>query len=686
MAVVHRQLRETRSIQKAILDGIRDLAWVKDKESRFLAVNQPFGRACGVLPGDLAGKTDLDIWPRELAERYLEDDRQVIESGRVKRVEEPLYDPQGRQKWVETIKVPVTDGCGQAIGTVGIARDITDRKLAEDVLNRSREELEERVKERTAELERANADLRTEIAGRKLVEGALRESEDRYRDLVEHSQDLICTHDLEGRLLSVNPWAANVLGYSQEELLRRNLQDLVAPEVQCEVETYLDEIRKNGVARGLLLVQTREGEQLIWKYNNTLRTEGVTEPVVRGMAQDITESKRAEEEKRNLEHHLLQAQKMESLGVLAGGIAHDFNNLLMVVLGNAELAFDELPPMSPARLNLTEITTAARHAADLSLQMLAYAGRSVFAMERVGLGELVEEMATLLQTAISKKALLTLNPERGLPPISGDPSQIRQIVMNLIINASEAIGDREGVIRVLVGATRCEAEYLRQTDPCDDLPPGQYVYLEVTDTGIGMDAETRSRIFEPFFSTKFTGRGLGLSAVLGIVRAHKGALKVHSEPGKGTTFQVLFPALEDGGGIVRSNEPSPLAEWRGQWTVLLVDDEESLLALGARMLEHLGVTVLTAADGREALELYRERWREIDLVLMDLTMPHMDGSEALAELRRLNPDVRVAVASGYSQEDVASRFAGKGIDGVLQKPYTLAKMRELLAGIIPKRS
>ena len=318
--------------------------------------------------------------------------------------------------------------------------------------------------------------------------------------------------------------------------------------------------------------------------------------------------------------------------------------------------------------------------------MLAYAGKVSFSLERVDVRELVEEMAHLLKTAISKKAILNLNLERGLPPIEADPSQIRQIVMNLLINASEAIGDRSGVITVSVGATRCDEEYLRKTDLHDGLVPGLYVHLEVADTGIGMDAETRSRIFEPFFSTKFTGRGLGLAAVLGIVRAHKGALKVYSEPGKGTTFKVLFPAQEAAGEGARPADSPVLSAWRGKGTILLVDDEESLIALGTRMLEHLGFTVLTAADGLQAVDLYRERGKEIDLVLMDLTMPHMDGAEAFGELRRLNPEVRVVLASGYSHEDVASRFAGKALDGVLQKPYTLAKLREALAGLMPARS
>ena len=411
----------------------------------------------------------------------------------------------------------------------------------------------------------------------------------------------------------------------------------------------------------------------------------VSEDLYMHFAFDVTERRRAEEEKRNLERQVQQAQKLESLGVLAGGIAHDFNNILMAVLGHAELALAEISPMSPARGNLTEIATAARRAAELCRQMLAYAGKASIALERVVLRDLVEEMAHLLKTAISKKAILNLNLERGLPPIEADPSQIRQIVMNLIINASEAIGDRSGVVTVSVGATRCDEEYLSRTELRETLAPGLYLHLEVADTGCGIGEEARSRIFEPFFSTKFTGRGLGLAAVLGIVHAHKGALKVYSEPGKGTTFKILFPAKEGTVEGARTMEPTPLADWRGKGTILLVDDEESLVALGARMLEHLGFTVLMASDGLRAVELYRERGKEIDLVLMDLTMPHMDGAEAFGELRRLNPDVCVVLASGYSHEDVASRFAGKGLDGVLQKPYTLAKLREALAELMPIR-
>jgi PAS domain S-box-containing protein len=531
--------------------------------------------------------------------------------------------------------------------------------------------------------------LHRDITERKRAADALMESEERFRSLMENIPTIaVQGYAFDGTVLFWNRTSEGLYGYSAAEALGANLLDLIIPpEMREGVTDAIRQMKESGepIPAGELLLKRKDGSLVPVFSSHAVIHFMNRQPELFCLDIDLTERKLAEEEKRKLEEQVRQAQKMESLGVLAGGIAHDFNNILMAVLGHAELALDEISPMSPARRSLTEIATAARRAADLCRQMLAYAGKASIAPERVGLRDLVEEMAHLLKTGISKKAILNLNLERGLPPIEGDPSQIRQIVMNLLINASEAIGDRSGVITVGVGATRCDEEYLRKTELREALTPGLYVHLEVTDTGCGMNAETRSRIFEPFFSTKFTGRGLGLAAVLGIVRAHKGALKVYSEPGKGTTFKILFPALEDAVKGARPDEVSPLADWRGQGTILLVDDEESLLALGARMLEHLGFTVLTAADGLQAVELYRERSKEIDLVLMDLTMPHMDGAEAFGELRRLNPDARVVLASGYSHEDVVSRFAGKHLDGVLQKPYTLSKLREALAGVLPKR-
>ena len=364
--------------------------------------------------------------------------------------------------------------------------------------------------------------------------------------------------------------------------------------------------------------------------------------------------------------------------MLAGGIAHDFNNILMSVLGNAELALTGLSPSAPARENLLEITASSRRAADLCRQMLAYSGRGHFVTEAIDLRALVEDMLDLLKSTISKKALLNLNLGKNLPPMRGDASQISQVIMNLVLNASEAIGERSGVITISTGATECSPQYLKKTYGDENLAPGLYLTLEVSDTGAGMDTATQERIFEPFFTTKFTGRGLGLAAVLGIVRGHKGALRLYSEVGKGTTFKILFPASEaDAASLARKNGATK-DDWRGEGTVLLVDDEETIRTLGARMLASLGFTVLIAADGREALAVYAEHRDEISLVMLDLTMPHMDGEEAFRELRLIDPEVRVVMSSGYAENDITARFAGKGLVGFVQKPYSLAELKEQL--------
>ncbi|HRW65885.1 MAG TPA: response regulator [Candidatus Competibacter sp.] len=395
---------------------------------------------------------------------------------------------------------------------------------------------------------------------------------------------------------------------------------------------------------------------------------------------DISEHKRAEERRLQLERQMQQTQKLESLGVLAGGIAHDFNNLLTIILGNTSLALDDLPPLSPAGESLLTIEKTSLRAAELCRQILAYSGKGRFVIDDIRLGNLVGDMFSLLQSSISKKATLNLNLKEPLPPLHGDPGQIRQVIMNLVTNASEAVGDRGGVITISTGLMQCSREYLCEPYLYENLAEGLYVWFEVSDTGTGMDQETQRRIFEPFFTTKFTGRGLGLSAVLGIVRGHKGALKVYSKPGKGTTVKVLFPALAEG-KFSAEQGVAPKAgtwNWKGAGTILLVDDEESVRTLGTRMLERIGFKVLIAADGQEALDIYRKRRDEIALILLDLTMPQMDGEETLHELRRIDAKVRVVISSGYTEAEIAPQFAGKPLFGFLQKPYTLNALTQCL--------
>lgn len=527
-----------------------------------------------------------------------------------------------------------------------------------------------------------------DISERKRIETALRESERQLSTLMKNLPGMVyrCRNDSQWTMEFVSEGCRSLTGYAPEEIMQNSVvsyASLIHPEDREKVWVDVQRgVREGTPFQTTYRIVDRSGSvKWVWEQGCGIFLDE-TLMALEGFITDITERKRAEEEHRRLEQQIQQTQKLESLGVLAGGIAHDFNNILMAVLGHAELALDDLSPMSPARERIREIETAARRAAELCRQMLAYSGKATFAREPVNLRELIEEMVHLLKTSITKKAVLNLHLAGDIPVIQADPSQLRQVVMNLIINASDALGDRDGAITISAGAIPCDADYLRATYLDNDLEPGLYAYLEVMDSGCGMDANTLRRIFEPFFTTKFSGRGLGLAAVLGIVRAHKGAVRVYSEPGKGTSFRVLFPASEDVQSPVSSPTSTAAEPWRGRGTILFVDDEPILRSLGERMLKQLGFNVLVAADGCEAVELFTLRGNEIDLVLMDLTMPRMDGAEAFEELRRLNPRVKVILVSGFSEEDVAARFSGKGLIAVLQKPYRLAVLRHHLAAAL----
>jgi two-component system cell cycle sensor histidine kinase/response regulator CckA len=397
---------------------------------------------------------------------------------------------------------------------------------------------------------------------------------------------------------------------------------------------------------------------------------------------DITQRKLAEEERAKLQAQILHTQKLESLGVLAGGIAHDFNNLLMGVLGNASLAMLEVPEKSAAREYIVQIEKSGRHAAELTKQLLAYSGKGQFVTEPVHLSVLVEDMAQLLRVSISKKVTIRSSLDNRMPCIDADPVQMRQVVMNLITNASEALGDRGGVVHIRTGVAEATRSYLSGAYLAEDLAEGTCVYLEVSDSGCGMDEETKSRIFDPFFSTKFVGRGLGLAAVLGIVRAHGGAIKLYSEPGRGSTFRVIFPAVEAAPRKSSTPPPAKPSSARQSRTILVVDDEEDVLAVVKSMIESLGHSVLLARNGRECLRIFKKHSRDIALVILDTTMPVMDGEETFRELKKLNPAVPVILSSGFNEVEATRRFVGKGLGGFLQKPYEIVELRKKLKKLL----
>jgi signal transduction histidine kinase len=374
-------------------------------------------------------------------------------------------------------------------------------------------------------------------------------------------------------------------------------------------------------------------------------------------------------ERQGLERRLQSVQKLESLARLAGGVAHDFNNLLVGILGNVGYALSELPESSPLYGALGDAQHAALRAADLTKQMLAYSGKGRFLLERLNLNTLLEEMTPLLGSGLSKKASLTFELAAELPEVEADPAQMRQLILNLLTNAGDALGEQKGVISITTGVMHAERDYLSTTYLDEGLPAGEYVFLQVSDTGPGIEPGAVAKIFDPFFTTKFTGRGLGLAAVLGILRGHRGAIRVDSQRGQGSTFRVLFPVaveveLEHG-----PSAPPDSGVFMGQGLVLVADDEETVRNVATRVLAKCGFRVITARDGAEAVKVYAEHAQQIVLVLLDMTMPGLGGDDVFRELQRIRPDVRVVLTSGYSENDVTSAFVGRGLAGFLQKPW-----------------
>jgi len=421
-------------------------------------------------------------------------------------------------------------------------------------------------------------------------------------------------------------------------------------------------------------VVCRDGVERIFEYACVDADDG--ERV--HMAIDVSERERHLRERAEMQKRLLQVQRMESLGVLAGGIAHDFNNLLAAIMGHADLAREmlHLHPLD-AREHLSCIIEASERAADLCRQLLAYAGKGKFVIERVDLSQVVKGMMRVLKVGLHENVQLRTLLAPELPPIEADASQMQQVVMNLITNANEAIGERAGEIAVSTGVVKLDAAALDRCVRADDARPGWFVFVEVADTGCGMDAKTMERIFEPFFTTKFTGRGLGMSAIYGIVRSHRGAIEIESTPGKGTRVRVMFPALE-APKQEAIQQPQPLVS--GKEAVLVVDDEPELRRMLAKMLHQLGVQeVLFAADGIEAEEVFRREHDRLLLVVLDFRMPHRDGLETLRVLRAIDAQVPIVLSSGYGEEDLAQK-SGDGLQAFafLAKPYRLAQLRRLL--------
>ena len=528
--------------------------------------------------------------------------------------------------------------------------------------------------------------LEEERAARRRAEAALDEAL-AYRQIFDLATDMIVVQDIEtGEVIDINEEASRATGYSREQLLEMG----VAGWSPTTPEYAFDR------AMGHMMAAVRGEPQLFeWAF---VDQDGVVhptevhlrravlsrEPRLLAVVRDITDRKRRQAEQREMERRVNEARKLESLGVLAGGIAHDFNNLLMGVLGNATLALGQMKRGTAGWDELHEIERTARQMADLAQQMLAYSGRGRFVVEQVDLEETVRRALPLLGSTLGRCARLETDLAGVDCRLRGDAGQVRQVLLNLVKNAADALPEGGGVVHIRTAVL--EPEEVAAIEPVTDwLPPGgRCCCLEVNDDGQGLSRRALSRIFEPFYSTRPGGRGLGLSAVLGIVRGHEGTIAIDSEPGRGTRVRVLFP-LEETRLPADRISGSQTVPFAGEGTVLVVDDEEVVRTTVSRFAERMGLRAITADGGPEAIKVFAAQGDGIDLVLLDMTMPGMDGRETLVELRAIRPDVPVLLSSGYSEEEALSVFEEDQLSGFLQKPYSIDQLAATLRRALPAR-
>lgn len=514
------------------------------------------------------------------------------------------------------------------------------------------------------------------------------ESEAKLAKVFRATSQLIAVLTLaEARFIEISDSWMTFLGAGREEIIGRTMTQLglwVSPD---EWDRVLHRLQREGEIHGMAVNLCRPSGEVFFGLLSvtTIELDQVQSMVVE--ITDITALKRAEQEQLDMERRLLHTQKLESLGVLAGGIAHDFNNILMAIQGNLELALMEVDLFPSVGKRLDQAIHACGRAAELIKQILAYSGKAHFIFERVDINRLLKENIDLYKAAMGRGVTLTMQPAAHLPTIEGDPAQIQQLILNLLTNAAEAIGENMGTVTLSTGRIECDEGAFERSRLQEKPRPGPYCFIEVSDTGTGMDEHTLNRVFEPFFTTRFTGRGLGMSAVLGIVRKHEGAIFIESEAGRGTTVRVLLPlpqqfVTEATGGTTETfagGGPSGLDA--GVGSILVVDDESGVLEVCRNLMEHLGFKVLTASNGEQAVAAFLQHSHEIDCTILDLTMPGMDGLSTSQRLLNIRPDARVLLSSGYSQDEALRRFSGLGLAGFIQKPYELKNLIKAVQSI-----
>lgn len=610
-------------LYRLIVEAIPEGVWVVSDQGRTIFSNRRMAEILGTNIESMPEQSCFDcVFPDELADAQRHFERSF--GGDPVPFDFRLRRADGSPIWVAISSMPMFDGSGAPVGLLGMFTDITERKQGES---------------------------------------ALRESEARFRNMADTAPVMIWVTDPDQRATFFNKRWLEFRGHTMEQELGFGWTAGIHPE---DAETCLAiyrsafETRSGFQTEKRLLRSDGEYRSLLCTGVPRFTESGVFGGYV-GCSVDITELRRTQEQ-------ALETQKLESLGVLARGIAHDFNNLLGSILANSELALADLDDASPARDAIAEIQAVAIRASEIVRQLMAYAGQENAVFESVDLSELVGEMLELLKVSISKRADLKIDLSSDAPPVRANKAQMRQVVMNLITNASEALGEHDGTISVTVEQARSGPD------------SGDYLRLEVGDTGCGMTEEMQARIFDPFFTTKFAGRGLGLAAVQGVIRSHGGAINVASAPGRGSRFEILLR----GNGQPAEGKPRVTASHliekteRFAVTVLVVEDEDTLRRAVCKMLRREGAVVIEAADGKTGADLFRARALEIDAVLLDMTLPGMSGQEVLGEIRRVQPGAKVIVTSAYSQDWARTTIDSSEPWLYIRKPYRFEELMGLL--------
>ena len=524
-----------------------------------------------------------------------------------------------------------------------------------------------------------NAVLRKEINEHEQAEDRLKKSEQRFRDLFNAINDVIYTHDLEGRFISVNPALCKAFGYEEDELIGRRASDFMKPEFALAFKSeYLEQLKKQERHDGTTIYFKKNGEKIYLEYRSVSIRPEDGKPFISGTGRDVTERVLSERKVAKLQEQLAQAQKMEAIGTLAGGIAHDFNNILFPMFGYLEMVLQDLPKGNPLRGQLVEVLNGAKRARDLVKQILAFSRQSDHDMKPMKVHLVLKEALQLIKSSLPSTIKIKQNIQSDCGLVFADPTQIHQIVMNLCTNAYHAMEETGGKLTVNLKEVELTAEDLKD----QTMVPGTHVCLTVADTGPGMEQSVIDRIFDPYFTTKEKGKGtgLGLAVVDGIVKSHGGHISVYSEPGKGTEFKVFLPVIKTKEEEHQVETDTPIQ--KGNERILLVDDQDMVAQMEKQMLERLGYHVTVRTSSTDALEAFRTQPDKFDVVITDMTMPNMTGDKLAAELIKIRPAIPVILCTGFSEMMSKEKTAALGIKGFLMKPVVMKDLSSIIRKVL----